>query len=259
MGKITPSFRNFLIMNIIGNENFKVVRPQTRGILILDAIKQLNQELIQKYGTMHNYHKQWCKKNGFESVNKYKIYLAKEAGFNSRWERNIYNFKKKYPNMKNWQEFLDTRAKEEGFNSHCEKAYLRKLKRLGFESKKDYLEFKLAIQEKNKLKIKKIHEKIIKSRKDKGDINLFNKRLYEAENKNYTIGRIKGSVTYSKEEMEFLKIRFDNKTPYKEILKTFSEKFDRHYSKNSRALYNFALRLKWINPQKRIKKKIALK
>jgi transposase len=61
--------------------------------------------------------------------------------------------------------------------------------------------------------------------------------------------RPKGSIKYTKEQVEFLKDCLKNKLKDKEIIDLYNLKFKTNLKKNSRALYNFTIRegLRQIN------------
>ncbi len=76
--------------------------------------------------------------------------------------------------------------------------------------------------------------------------------LYKEVKRLFSImGRPKGSLKYSLEELSFLKKCCDDKLKYKDIIKKWNLKFNKNLSQEARQLYNLMLRMGWIVPKKR--------
>ena len=83
---------------------------------------------------------------------------------------------------------------------------------------------------------KQIKERIYELKKEIGTL------LYVLNSKNEGIGRPKGSIKYTQEEIDFLKDCEKNKLNDKEIIRLFNEKFKTNYKETTRKFYNFMCR-----------------
>ena len=131
----SPYLKRILINKYIGKEVYNSVHPETRNILIQDAMKSFSREMIEKYGSFYNYFKSWCNRNGFknpyeyhcfwvenntefENPNKYRDSIAKKAGFKSRGDYQKHNAIKK--GFKDLHDLHLSRLKERGFENQRE-------------------------------------------------------------------------------------------------------------------------------------------
>lgn len=124
-----------LIKKYIGDEIYSKLNKKTREYMIRKAKKEFQMDVIRRFGSIYNYHKDWCLKHGFKSVYDYQTQYVKSYGFSSYEEYLNFRYRKK--GYKNRSEAVLHRAKELGFNSINE-LNLHRLKKRGFVSIADY-------------------------------------------------------------------------------------------------------------------------
>jgi len=194
--KLSLHCLSLLVNKYIGKEIYNQVDKETKIILIADAMNQFQLEMIQRFGSLRNYAKDWMKRNGFENEKEYIKYLAytkgvktnneyqrecaKEAGFKSRYDR------------------INKKAQSQGYHSYHH-LKLERLKNRGFNSERKYREYLLE-REGNNLKtysqlLKK--NKLIKEGKDfiidKGYVKEIKKEIRVGQ---YQISKLKFMEKY---------------------------------------------------------------
>jgi len=132
---LSPHFRAILIEKYIGKEIYHSVHPKTRYILIKEAVQQFQIDMISRYGSLWNYHKDWIKRQGFKSYTDYTDYLAKRDGFSKYNEYQTFCAKK--AGFKSRYERMVSKALSQGYKSLHE-LYKERLRRMGFKNQKEY-------------------------------------------------------------------------------------------------------------------------
>lgn len=114
-------FLNILINNYIGTIFFKSSK-EVKELLLKDATKRFQQDMIDKYGSLYNYELYRIKRMGLKTSNEYCIWKVNRMGFKSRYE------------------YFEYRAKKSGFKSYTDRT-LNNLQKRGFKTKKEYNTF----------------------------------------------------------------------------------------------------------------------
>jgi hypothetical protein len=136
--KLSPYCVSILVNQYIGKEVYSHSSKEIKYILISDAMRQFQLEMVQKFGSLRNYTLDWMKRNGFENDKEYVKYLAETKGVDTNNEYQIVcakeaGFKSRYDRMLK-------KAKEQGFVNLSEK-YLKRFKERGFNSQREYRDF----------------------------------------------------------------------------------------------------------------------
>jgi len=118
-----PFFRLLLNNGYIEPEFFFKSRRETKLILLQNASKRLQQDLINKYGSLYKAELSFLKRRGFKSSNEYHIYRAQLRGFKSRHD--LFNFWARKQGFKNLYEQKLHNLRKKGFNS--QRAYRQSL------------------------------------------------------------------------------------------------------------------------------------
>ena len=176
--------------------------------------------------------------------------MAKKSGFKSVGDRQVFSALKNNPDCKTYKDVLDKRAIKKGFDNHSDRQKIWRIKKMGFKGREEYNEYLIFLEAKKKAIIL-IEQELKQENKDKRELMRFYYNLKKGKYLIKSMGRPRGSISYNKEELEFLRIRLLNGIKYKTILEEFSKKFNRRFPKNSRGLYNLMHRLNWITPEKR--------
>ena len=169
--KLSPRCREILIKKYIGKELYYSVHPETRYILMKEAMQTFNREMVTIFGSLYEYKKDWCRRNGFETYHEYQRYLCdrngfesfyeyqkdwcRKKGFKNKYEYNLwwiinntlFNTENEYREdkankrgFKTRGEYFNYLAKKKGFNNFYEEDVSR-IKKRGFKDRKEYRKF----------------------------------------------------------------------------------------------------------------------
>ena len=154
MGKrcFSPYLKGILINRYIGREIYNSVHPETRNILIREALETFKREKEAKFGSLYNYYKDWCKRNGFETPHEYN----KFKGLNYSYKKEYYqkNKEKMSKRMKEYLKKPGVKEKIKEYNKEYQRRDYVKEKRKEYYSKPEVKrrrkEYYQRLRDKNK-------------------------------------------------------------------------------------------------------------
>lgn len=117
-----PYYKNpaiaFYIKNIIGFENWKELRDETRDFLLREDVwKQLKLWKIQNFGSEIAYKNYWARKKGFKNAKEYHLFCIKERGFKDGAEYQRFLYRKRKGVNQSIEQFRESLSEKEYVNS----------------------------------------------------------------------------------------------------------------------------------------------